>query len=490
MDTDQVLALYGFRSKQEFIYRTNRMKEITGASELIATMFRDFLEQCDLPIKATWENEPWQGIPEGMVGAVVYEGGGNLCLLLENADTYKQINRAFSLYTLRKAPNLGLIAANVRWTGDFKADIKNLHAEHDRAKRMGANTEMCNALPFSKIVRKTFQPAVSVDEKKGDLSTESVAKLKAYNRKAQDNAAWADEGKNIDDLAWEKGKDSLIAVMYCDGNSIGQRLKDVSSIEGMREFSVEVHKALVEGPLDAVQKALSALPDEKFRHFRTIIDHGDEITLIMNAHAVPAALKAYFEAIESTGSYHACAGVAVCHPHDPFSEVYKIAEECCESAKTKNRKNVLAGQGEGSYVDFHFCRSGITGTLEQIRGAQEQSYTLRPYAYKGGEGVDFVTFMQMGRALAASAIARGDIKNLGNLVLVGPAEDPSSGSRYKLEIERLKFKEGKDAQVIENLESSVGSGQVPKLIFDIAGFFDIWFDNASTQTVLEGGSNE
>ena len=33
MDENEVIALYGFRSKQEYIYRTNRMREITGASE-------------------------------------------------------------------------------------------------------------------------------------------------------------------------------------------------------------------------------------------------------------------------------------------------------------------------------------------------------------------------------------------------------------------------------------------------------------------------
>ena len=38
MDENEVIALYGFRSKQEYIYRTNRMREITGASELIAGM--------------------------------------------------------------------------------------------------------------------------------------------------------------------------------------------------------------------------------------------------------------------------------------------------------------------------------------------------------------------------------------------------------------------------------------------------------------------
>ena len=43
---NEVLALYDCRSKQEYIYRTNRVQEITGSSELLRNIFSDFIEEC------------------------------------------------------------------------------------------------------------------------------------------------------------------------------------------------------------------------------------------------------------------------------------------------------------------------------------------------------------------------------------------------------------------------------------------------------------
>ena len=37
-----VLAIYDFRSKQEYIYRTNRLQEISGASKLIEDIYDRF----------------------------------------------------------------------------------------------------------------------------------------------------------------------------------------------------------------------------------------------------------------------------------------------------------------------------------------------------------------------------------------------------------------------------------------------------------------
>ena len=486
MDEGGVLALYGFRGKQEFIYRTNRMKEITGASELLASMFERFLEKCDMTIDMEWEDVEWHGLLDNYVGAVVYEGGGNLCMLFKDKTTYLDFNRGLSLYVLNEATGLGLISACAPYTGDFKEDMKALHEKHDLAKRLGSNTDACTVLPYTKVDRKTYLPIVctkAVGDDVRELTREGEVKHAAYERRAKSDPAWEAMGKEIDNIGTLKGKDSLIAVVYCDGNSIGEKLKGVNTINDMRAFSKTVHDALVRRPVKAIEEALPG----KYREHRVIIDHGDEITLVVNAHVVPLVLKAYFDAVEQ-GGYRACAGVALCHAHDPFAAVYKIAEECCESGKAQNRKTVIAGGNEGSYIDFHFCRSGITGTLVQIRQAQEAPITLRPYAYKG-DGVDFESFMEVGCKLKDSKIARADIKNLGNLILDGPKEKPACGSRYRLEMERLKFKEGADDRTIEDIEGKYGE-KVPKLLFDVAGFYDVWFENAPIKDGCRGESHE
>lgn len=41
-ESKKILALYDCRSKQEYIYRTNKVKEIIGASMLLSDLFKDF----------------------------------------------------------------------------------------------------------------------------------------------------------------------------------------------------------------------------------------------------------------------------------------------------------------------------------------------------------------------------------------------------------------------------------------------------------------
>ena len=306
----------------------------------------------------------------------------------------------------------------------------------------------------------------------------------------------------------EKGKDSLIAVLYFDGNSIGERVKRLlesvdpaAYVSTIRTFSKELHESLVGKTVREIDSVIGLTPQDllgndeevaangegkgsaaeklaaKYKGYRVIIDHGDEITIVCNAHAAPLAVDAYFKAIAES-EYKACCGMAFCHSHDPFSEVYRIAEECCESGKKYNRRTQreamqglvgqearnAAGKANASYVDFHFCRSGITGTLDQIREAQEAPFTARPYEV----GRTYEQFLRVGEMLEGSnKIQRSDVKELGRAILKGD-------SWYRLEYERLKAKDpaafGKGA-----IESVVQDKELRKrILFDVCSMWDVF----------------
>ena len=496
MDEKEVIALYGFRSKQEYIYRTNRMREITGASELIAGMYSKFTAESPVSIDADWRNRAWSELREAFDGAVVYEGGGNLCILYRTHSAYVCANRFFSRLILDYAPGLGLIAACVERTDDFGADMKSLRTAFDAAKNSHLAPGFCNVLPFALVDRATFQPVAikqAVGGKLVESSRESACKREAYELMGSEEKL---RGKFIDDIVDEKGKDSLIAVIYCDGNSIGQRLRKAmegngslysTNVEALRDFSVKIHEAFVERPLAAIGRALSSQKESR-RGYRVVIDHGDEITLVVNAHVVPTVIDTYLSSVEETDGLHACVGVAICHSHDPFSEVYRIAEQCCESAKKKNRGEILRGGADASYVDFHYCRSGLTGSLDQIRGTQEARFTLRPYPYRSADSssVNLKTFFEFGGRIAKSPLSRGDVKTLGNVILTSASPDLANSSRFQLEIERLKTKEGASDKTIEEMER-VSGRLFTRLVFDISNFYDVWFGKDTEDTEGEIG---
>lgn len=148
---------------------------------------------------------------------------------------------------------------------------------------------------------------------------------------------------------------------------------------------------------------------------------------------------------------YACMGIAIAHCHAPFSEVHKIAEQCCESGKKKARKKDSAV----NYIDFHFCRAGITNDLETIRGEQESVYTARPYEFSA----EFSRFAEFGKNL--KNIGRSNIKELAAAIIKGD-------SYYRFEVERIRSRYPKVGLDSDDTDQK-------KLIFDIANIYDLWF---------------
>ena len=52
MENNYIIAVYDFRSKQDYIYKTNKVKEIMGASKLLEDVY------CNLLPKSLYEANP------------------------------------------------------------------------------------------------------------------------------------------------------------------------------------------------------------------------------------------------------------------------------------------------------------------------------------------------------------------------------------------------------------------------------------------------
>lgn len=462
-----VTALYDCRSKQEYIYRTNRIREISGGSELLANVYGMFFRAAEK--KGLRINSDWRSGAEFSVkafaesnfdGEVIYEGGGNLCIIYKNRETYIRANRIFSRMLLEKTYTISIIASCVDTTDNFKEDRKRLYKENSRIKSTDWISVPCNTLPITQVDRDTFMPIVKKEDN-CSLSRESVLKRKAFEKSAEVGEMF------LDDISGEenKGTESLLAVIYVDGNAMGKKVKACTeNISGytectsaLRRFSISTDKSFVERPISAIKAKLAERTDGRHK-FRRVIAGGDEITLICNARAALDVVTAYFSALDEENrslpddqKNYACAGIAIAHSHAPFSDVYEIAEQCCESGKKKSR----AQDSRVNYVDFHFCRSGITNDMETIRETQENGLTARPYEVSA----ELSEFISAGQRL--SAIGRANIKDLATAMIKGD-------SCYRFEVERIKSR-----YPAAGLDS--GDEKLRKLIFDIAQVYDIWF---------------
>lgn len=470
--SDMVLALYDCRSKQEYIYRTNRIREISGGSALLAGVYESFIKMAQEKGISFMNGGKWEGLTfsfdafknSACDAEVVYIGGGNLMVLYKKEDIYRAANRLFSRMLLDKTYTVTAIAACVPVTGDFKSDRSALYAKNALNKSTGYISVPCSVLPFTEVDRLTYMPIVEKDRyKQESLSRESVCKYEA-DEKAAHNKLYAYQ---LDHLCADKGRESLLAIIYIDGNNMGAKLKNELGgetnydicINKLRQFSVKTNSDFVDKPIAAIEKLLEEKTAAGVKHarYRKVIAGGDEITLICNARLVPEILDVYFKTLDSekSGNY-ACAGAAIFHSHAPFADVYEIAEQCCESGKKQSRQY----GSKANFIDFHFCRAGITNDMETVRGEQEAGLTARPYRVDGEHnGYSFGEFISFGRQL--KEIGRTNIKELASAMIKGE-------SYYRFEIARINSR-------YDDLKLDGKDEKTKRMIFDAAQVYDLWF---------------
>ncbi len=470
--TDCVLALYDCRSKQEYIYRTNRMLEISGGSALLAELFGEFFKT-QKNFKTDWRSNinvsgDFVGDFEksGFDGELLYEGGGNLFVVYRNRDVYLETNKRLSRYAIDKTYSVSIVASSVPVTGNFNEDRTRLYAENTTRKNQGAFLVPNNVLPFTQIDRLTYMPIVKKDKKgnkddKRGYTMESKLKFQAGSSRGE---------QTLLDNMIEFDSKSILAVIYIDGNNMGAKLKDVTQkinsyaegVSALRKFSIDTNTAFVDAPIKKIEQFLSLKYDtapEKEKNnylYRKVISGGDEITLVCNARLVPDILGIYFKALgKSGGKNSACAGVALFHSHAPFSEVYKIAEECCKSGKNIAHRSENA---DNSYIDFHFCHSGITNDLETLR--KEQGILTQPYQV----GADWEKFLTLAEKIRP--IGRSNIKDLGFAAFRGVSQ-----YRQKLEFVHSRYPDVD----IPSSPALKEFGETMRMIADISTVYDIWF---------------
>lgn len=515
--SNPVLALYDFRAKQKFIYRTNKIKEIVGGSSIIENGFFTDAKKPEGPLVEEAKKigiaivasdnvvfSPQLFNDEQPKGVIVYEGGGNLNILFDSEDTCVRLNKAFSKYIMEKYYGLNMICSYVDANleeDDFRKTRAELYRKHSQVENTDISIDRCNVLPFVQVDRKTSFPLSRINKDTNDkdpkVSIETDEKLKAYKEKIEkkDNGS---ENTNylLDDYVTEKGEESLLAVVYIDGNNMGEKIRkklDASTSSGkvswnegtkaLKDFSEEIQNVFVEDGFNALDSFLTEKAGIEIKNgnptnkvngdmwkycYRTIVGAGDEITFICNARLAFELAKKYLESVNKKG-YSSCAGICVFHSHTPFSDAYRIAEECCESAKDKCREY----DGETSWIDFQYCQSGINSSLETIRKHEGIDKISRPWVITGLEEIDdkgvvgLSEIELMKNKLNNPKIGRNNVKSL--LEHAFDSEASFENEKGKIIAHHSLAQNYFDIDGL-NPETS------KKLVYDMVLMFDVWFD--------------
>ena len=535
MNTDfkPVLAMYDVRGKQSFIYRSKHIKEIIGGSEIIRSLFEKELfyaaqkyrnklaenngkklTAADEETAALFNYKDASGAGTTQnrfsfdeftnrmrssggrfIGEIVYDGGGNFLVLFMNKEACREVTYLFSRYVIEKYSSLRVVCTFIdelnpeRFHGDVRepGDYERLYDKHRFTENEQITSVPYGTLPIVRADYLTSMPLVIPKEPvygpSLEVTTESAAKYRCYYS-IKDRNNVPDE-KVLDKMVTQKGEESLLAVIYFDGNNMGANVqkkligktKYDECVNALREFSEQIQKVFVDDRISA----LRGKADEgslKKRATRIVIGAGDEITVICNARDAYGIASEYLKALPD--EFTSCAGIAVFHSHAPYSEAYRIAEECCTSGKAYMRNHDFTML---CLMDFHYCQGAIGVSLDQIREDEEMTDSSRPWLIVNKE--DKQAENQTG-AVSEEDVARmaGLLSVFGRSNIKGLVSSAELGNTaFEIEIRRIEAHltsaqkdelKNRGYIIQDMIYSKIDYAR--KLILDIMIVYDLWND--------------
>lgn len=470
------ITVLGTVSVQRYIFQSNRLKEIIGASYLAKHWFDKGLIQTIKHTDFSLDNVAWESYIENPsisqsdvmenIDAdvkVIYIGGGNAALLCKSKDIAHKIVEQWSRRLLKNAPKLRVAVGHAVVNESYllaynKAmnELKQCEEDLPYGAELGSlpvvRSCATTGLPASRISKEDnnqeqwiSQAAAKKREQVGTIKNSGKARkeiTEEFKAVLKENQRFAIE---LEKLGGAEGQ-SYMAVVHADGNEMGKLLhKAVQNAEAdnnlflhyIRQFSASVSqlsKNAFEKTLQNYQRLLLSLnaitQHENVFPIRPIVYGGDDLTFVCDGRVGLYVTELYLKEFankeikfkDKDKPVDACAGVAIVHTKFPIAQAYQFADELCRLAKS-HRRDPEKGNSQGSWLDFQIIQAGSTGSVSTLRSAQYRSLkgqTLHQRPYQVPE--TWHNFIEILRGFQSKQWPRSRAKNLMQALTKGPSE--------------------------------------------------------------------
>ena len=454
--------LFEAKSIQSYIFATNRLKEIVGASELIESIASDtgllMTTVKSLSLKLTFSRRG---------GGAFYAFGDE-----QNISTLKTV---WSLLIRQYAPDLEFSHAYATGSNE-----NNAFEKANKLLLLDQNNPKCrlpSAGTFAKRCQRTGDVATDIIYKGGesetiDAMTHRKLDFKNSNHlakrfdKQSNNDNWPinltpEEGEASKNFPFIQG--SQVALVHADGNGLGQLFKYLTDaveketlpadafIEVFQQFSKAISTATENAAQEAVDSVLKPHMKNNLYPARPIVLGGDDLTIIVRADlAIPftqAFLVAFKQcsekAFQSLQQYNipnlpkrltACAGVVYAKASQPFYLMHDLAEGLCTHAKTKAKAQGF--DETPSTVSFYRVTTSLTETYQNILTTEMTDgnlrQTLEAYALDEDKKLPVLQdLLDLQAVLEKPEVSKGATRQLLGLVSQSPEQASRRYSRWR-----------------------------------------------------------
>ncbi len=359
------IYLYGaaVQGIQGFIFQTNELKDIVGASELVE-------EICTKMFAERFKGN----------GELIVSAAGNIKCLFTGEDQCRDAVLNFPKAVMEAAPGITISQAVVKTTQEeidkkFQSVVdeleSKLHAQRNRSSKsiitglMGIERSRRTGLPAVKVEKDEFLDLGTA--KKKARSDGSTATLTLARKSFGDEELRKEQlALNIEALT---DRNDWIAIVHADGNGLGEILASKGGNKAeLKEFSSKLSEATIA----AAQKTFKELPQDagKIIPIRPVVLGGDDMTVICRADIAVTYTQSFLTHFEEETKLRgfpltACAGIAFIKSSFPFHYGYNLAEMLCGRAK-KDAKSRKVNSLAPSCLMFHKVQSSFVEDFDEI----------------------------------------------------------------------------------------------------------------------------
>jgi len=431
-----VLSVLEVSKKQYYIFKSNRLRENIGASEVIRYVTEELSEDyCK-------KNN----------GKIINAGGGKTVFYFNSDSDSKNFSKNLSLELLKKYPSLEFFISCIEYDPDKDPVIEKIDELFKKLEYKKAKRE-----PYSYIIDfgiaqecdTTRLPAVwsQYDGDEGRTiyySGEAKSKIDMFSAMLSDREQ-KKYALNFEDLGISKNEKSYIAITHIDGNRMGKKLKKLREIyensytpentreqnekyiKDLQDFSIQIKTAFEKAfqkLVDTLKEKLDYLKEnglnikDDILPIRKVVLSGDDVCYITDARIAIECAAIFLTELEKHEvlgeKITACAGIAMVREKYPFFKTYELSEELCRIAKSGIPDDV-----NESRIDWHIVQGEYNNNLNDIRNKEYRTYDgkyllLRPLVVSEGSNADnsYRNFKKDMHVMKSGSFSRSKIKDM------------------------------------------------------------------------------
>lgn len=482
--------LYGaaVQGIQQFIFRTNELKDIVGASELVeqicTSAFDEFAKD----------------------GESIVRAAGNIKFIFNKRKDCEKAVREFPKKVMRMAPGITISQAVVE-SGDGFDSRDVFEKSIDKIEQMlkEQRNKPCRSVTTGLIgikrANNTGLPVVDVKEFLDDAALQigKFIKVKKLCEKSFGLSLPSHE-RIAYDISSITGKNDWIAVIHADGNGVGKVVREVGKKKDVfQKFSEKLDLATKEAANEAYEAVKGKFDENGIIPIRPVVLSGDDMTVIIRGDLAIDYTNAFIKAFEAKTKQHlgddilkqehvfandedcltACAGIAFIKSSFPFYYGYQLAEELCNYAKkdTKAIYGFNTNHLPPSCLMFHKVQDSFIKDFEDI--VKRELTAKEGLSFKYGP---YYINNQVGKPTVKQLIEYCDLLNTEN------GDGVKSGIRNWISL-RIESKNRADQRRRRMLQVFADDTAV-KILTDETGGRCIAYDVLAYHTIMNQQTNE